>query len=1789
MNGLSLRVSSIRANENVKKNSEMRMDLFKVPSSCIYQPENKYISGLAEASTVDEQIKLLKEYSAYILDIEKSLLSNIQILAELFMEAPLKHAVKNTITKFLSQITIGKEVVVLGLSNTIRSRIQGFDKQQKSTLASRNAIVNSIGSCFDNFKVGVDAIRSCLQDILCFFNKSLMLYTDHLSQNISPSDKSEISLYIHVTIRVAISCFTQFSASIRSTYEGEKNVEKLILICWDLLENPEIPMDTKINCGILITMNANLEKRYLRLTERIFSEENSTKKLCLLNGVICTIESDFFNEPDFNGFNIFSKTANVLKEISEENSIEPSIILGVSRGFLQMTKRLLSLQIVEYLKRDHRELIEILAVNLGYSLSHLDHYMDSVRHLCKELLKLTIQLGVKVNDKLNHIIYDYIRNISININTKCILIGAICSIVKAKAVLQAVPNVIEFLLKSLTANDHANINLHINNCYETLMMSYAYEDNKQEWFNKWISPILSEIVRNEHNPEVKQTLFDLIRKAIKAYPEIAICMIESKTSVNFGLILTSLGIAKKTGLFDKINSNEQKWKNLLPYREIKLAMVSADDSTRMSALHLLTECHKSTELFTKQDLECILFFLETNINVQAPSLRQKITCYMKNALNRLKSGFLSIIKKSDTDGKSHYYYDFVKRLHHFCIDNLFVGANYSRRTISFQVLIQLLQIASYIFYDDENSSMWNEQQVHTLLSSLNDSYEANKVYCMSVLLYCPKYYFDNLTHVINYDVAKVLMTSIKPNETLSAAYYLEYLCFVNTSIEPPTVAGEPTSGIQPKVHKTLLWCEQILQQDLLVAKASLLRAARDNPMFGCLACIRHLLSKLDFKEIAKCNYWAAFITKLVLTCQDLTQVVSIVVNSSSPEGHLPNDFSAIENYGFDEDVEMQSIDPTGDEEITDECDLDLKITPQMVLLCSWRTVKEVSLILGDIAFRSPIIKSQHSIVAETPVDCTGLMSCERIIEIGSHFTKLLAETKHRGAFEQAYVGFSKLCIRLWGSQHSELHQLPMKWLQEMISVIDSEGSGENGECNLNADKICLTRRSAGIPFMMQALITSELQVSSSKGLQFSVRKLIELCRGGSTAQTRTHSLNILRALFRSTDLGEAIGEFVSDGIECAINGYDAECWSERNSSTLLFSSLMIRVFGVQRTKDSENLNIRNKMTGRIFFLRYPQLYDYFITELEKASQIIVKGARSKKLHPLLLLLSRLYPSALEGSESNLKLSRFVPIVSICSGCSELQTRYLAAKFIAIIVSPDLVFDRIFLLLESLNRSNNKGINPNSLHGALLQILYLVKTRTLGVMPESSNQLNNWIELYTAISNYLFEVKPNFVLYGAIIDILIEILARCQNMIFAEDDQFLDDLSNIVDYLFNLTKQKSFYGTELIMRKLVLIKVVMFMYNDDENSPSGCFLCDIDPNKHDYDYLEAAMNLILLIQDFQELSSNAELYELDRMEIFYIRHLSNCKRTKIKALQNEFAKSPTFHHFLKQIIERNVHYNCTVKAYTILSYSIIGVQSLVTSSSSRENVKTLFDGAIRKPDQLRASIFKCIKCIYSAEMKNPESTLDVNILPTMASAIQCHSIRSTTVQILKITARRFSESKSLEYRLNYSKTLLALLRDDDSDIREAAASIVTYLFNHAEEAKIQPTLSSYAQKLFLRSLSKTMLAKKFSISQAIAMLLVLMTNELDEDDEECSSEESEFKVFDKNEVNIYGESELLKEFCMVEIQTLIVDHDVHIDTNADKIVKTAEKFCAVKSAFRNILVDAQKPAKLVNITNDQLQM
>ncbi|XP_052865939.1 thyroid adenoma-associated protein homolog [Anopheles cruzii] len=1843
MNGLSLRISNVRASENVKKNSETRMDLFQVPSAYL-KTDNSFLEQVNTSETIEDQIKALKEYSSFVAGLEESLKNHVQTLANLLMETPLKHAVRNAIARSLSNLTVSRELVATCIANSIKARIEQ-DSCSSTEPARRNSTICNIGSCFENFKVGCEAIRLSLQQLLQFLNKSIIVYLERMGNQISPSDKSELCLFVHSAIRTVISCFQQFPDQLKTTYEGEKNIEKIVLICWDLLENPEIPMDTKTNCGILIAMNANLEHRFLRLAQRVFAEDSSAKQMCLVNGIICTIEAEHFTGPEWKGIEILHQAATILKEISEENSVEISIVLGTTRGFFQLTKKLLVLKLDGYNTVERKELVDILAVNLRYSLSHLDHYVDSIRHISRDLLKCTIQLGTRLDDTLNGIIYDYIRNGSININTKCVLIGAISSILKAKEVLRAIPHVPEFLLRSLTRNDHANTNLHINNCYEALMMSYAYEDNKQEWFTRWINPILKEIMIGKDGThegpihigsaatatmnsllddptcesvgnsggstnDVKDTLHDLIRKAIRAYPDIAIRMIDSKIGISFGLILSSLGIARKSGLFDAVQSSEEMWKNLLSYSDIRQAMISADDSTRMSALYLITECHKSTEIFTRQDLECILFFLEININVQAASLRQKITSCMKSALNRLRSGFLSIIKKSDIDGKSHYYYDFVKRLHEFCIESQFLGANFSRRAISFQILLQLLQISSYIFYDDENTSMWNERQVRLLLSALNDSYESNKHHSLKVLAFCPKQYIERLNVELNFDVTKKLMVSPRPNDSLSAAYYLEYLCFVNSTIEGPRLSVESPDAINnnpTKLFRCFLWCEDILMQGLSIANNSLLRASRENPMFGALICIRHLLSKLDLKEISYEECWRTSISRLIKTCDSITKVVSVVTNKSTPEGTYLEEFEAMGSEDNCADVEMSDADEVNEREsatVTKAPGNDAKsgTTSQMLLLCSWRTIKEVSLILGDIASRSPI---------QSDVDTggsVGLVSCQQILSIGNQFIELLSETKHRGAFEQAYVGFSKICLRLWGSPHAELHQLPMRWIRQLINVITGVGgpwkadeiTAEIGEINI--EELCITRRSAGIPYIIQALITSELQVSTTTGLQFCMKALLELCHSNTaSSQKRTHSLNILRSLFRSTDLGETVGEFISDGIMCAINGYEAESWSERNSSTLLFSALMVRVFGVQRSKDPENLNIRNKMTGRIFFLRYPLLYDYFVLELEKASKTIINGRRSKKLHPLLLLLSRLYPSALEGSESNLKLSRFVPLVSTCSGCAELQTRYLAAKIISIIVSPDLVFDRICLLLESLNRSNNRNINPNSLHGALLQILYLVKTKNpaLVTAATSSGQLNNWIELYTAISNYLFEVKPNYVIYSTILDILLEILSRCQQIIMAEDEQFIDDLSNILDYLFNLANHRLFYGEPLVQQKIVLLKTFMYLYSEDNSTARNaeCFLlrCEREgETKPSREYIEAMLTNALLVLDIEHIGKHCEEYDITPAEVFYFRNICGLKPERLRWLRTELLRSPAFHASLRRLIDcdsdasQRQPYTIQVKAYLVLSYSAIAVTNvLLEGKCGREALQKLYRTANSQPHQLRSAIFRCLKRVLQSEVKvSGDFSLSVDFLPTLAAAYQSKSTRLTAVECLHTVGRRIFEGKLINQYISFSCAVLDLLNDDESAIRNKMSQVVSQLHQVVEKIKQKPLVATYAQSAYLRLLTKTMLFHKFPLNQMVATIVaILFVKEQEREDDTVNIDElTDFKVFDKNEVNIYGENELMREYCIAEVQHLMSQCEgYNLESNVEKIQKLVDKHLKQPTCVRSFLTTtAKQPSKLIGI-------
>ncbi|KAK1905218.1 Thyroid adenoma-associated protein like, partial [Dissostichus eleginoides] len=200
-----------------------------------------------------------------------------------------------------------------------------------------------------------------------------------------------------------------------------------------------------------------------------------------------------------------------------------------------------------------------------------------------------------------------------------------------------------------------------------------------------------------------------------------------------------------------------------------------------------------------------------------------------------------------------------------------------------------------------------------------------------------------------------------------------------------------------------------------------------------------------------------------------------------------------------------------------------------------------------------------------------------------------------------------------------LQQLPARWLSEVLEEVKSSDP---------SSKLCATRRSAGIPFYIQALLSSEPKTTDSSTVP------------------QVHALNILRALYRDTRLGENIIPFVSDGMQAAVLGFTSPVWAVRNSSTLLFSTLITRIFGVKKGKDEHSK--KNRMTGREFFTRFPALYPFLLTQLEAAAGTVESDSGQVKLHPslflLLLVLSRLYPSPMDGSSSPLGLAPFMPFI-----------------------------------------------------------------------------------------------------------------------------------------------------------------------------------------------------------------------------------------------------------------------------------------------------------------------------------------------------------------------------------------------------------------------------------------------------------------------------------------------------------------------------------------------------------------
>ncbi|UYV78810.1 hypothetical protein LAZ67_16002856 [Cordylochernes scorpioides] len=275
-----------------------------------------------------------------------------------------------------------------------------------------------------------------------------------------------------------------------------------------------------------------------------------------------------------------------------------------------------------------------------------------------------------------------------------------------------------------------------------------------------------------------------------------------------------------------------------------------------------------------------------------------------------------------------------------------------------------------------------------------------------------------------------------------------------------------------------------------------------------------------------------------------------------------------------------------------------------------------------------------------------------------------------------------------------------------------------------------------------ALLETEPGLYGHQLFHGNISQLLELAQTPNPA--RVHALNILRALYKNSHLGSRIRPYVADGIKAALIGFQELSWDVRNAATLLFSCLMTRIFGVNRSRN-QDCHRKNRLTGRVFFQHYPSLHKFLLETFKKTLQTSVGLTSSAVLTPILILFSRLLPSALEGTDSDCSLLDFVPLALQCRSSPVWASRELSARALVNLLQSQT---SVPACLEQLLQSTQQTPAPNLLHGSLLQIHAIL--REYGQTLEDRTQLLQFLEDFQINKSLEFQIyKQRLTYFGHI--------------------------------------------------------------------------------------------------------------------------------------------------------------------------------------------------------------------------------------------------------------------------------------------------------------------------------------------------------------------------------------------------------------------------------------------------------
>ena len=784
--------------------------------------------------------------------------------------------------------------------------------------------------------------------------------------------------------------------------------------------------------------------------------------------------------------------------------------------------------------------------------------------------------------------------------------------------------------------------------------------------------------------------------------------------------------------------------------KLNACLVGSSPEVSISVLDLICQNPKSTSIICEQDLGLVLKGFILLVNIPSVSIRKNLISTLSVLLHHIEQSAHKHMQHNSS-GISHYSV-FLSNLSSLLFSELNPTSSQGAREVVLSVLsviIQLFQRKQALF---PSNFEIQDCQLECLLASIKDTFESHCRMSFDILTLLRdrlRVWLSCVGNFLNFanGMFSLMLSPVSVHST-SASFYVRLLFGLDPSKLYSFIQGKyedlnellvsPLSSEFIDIPQNQIYLRCL--SSLLCLLNIQLEMSKDrwDPSKCCfysiIRCIRGLLVECCIGEVSSnLTHFQQCLDSIISLCSQVLGVTGHIVCNSSPEGYLP---------GSGEGDTQQ-------------------LGGRAMLLCSWQSLKEISLLFSELI---------ESFFPSHP----SLFYPSILTAIYSFYLNYLMEARHRGAFELTYVGFVRLCTCLWMSSTDGVCELPAIWLEEVLSSLRNNDSQESQLKLLS----CATRRSAGLPYLVLAILANEPKPFNNKYLSITMETLTKLAdRAVETPEdviVKVHCLNILRALFKDNKLRDLMHQYVSRAFSLVIASVSSRHWPVRNASHLLFSGVMSRVFGVKRTQDEHAW--QNKMTTHSFFIRYPSLWQLF------KENIFIFVQNPHSLHPdnsvflLLTVLSRLYISKLDTNSD--QMAFLIPhLFTLCvNPCWKL--REMCANSISSLLSTQS-FPQVFPYFQQQSALYRDNSTYNATHGFLLVLREFVQLQS------SQLSADELATLFRFCISLILVSRPCIVNHCTLFQIFSSLVQRSQVNFF---DLVSEEFKKLNSHLFVFSLQ-----------------------------------------------------------------------------------------------------------------------------------------------------------------------------------------------------------------------------------------------------------------------------------------------------------------------------------------------------------------------------------------------------------------